>query len=194
MILSSSASWIDMLTTFSLQTDFDFLNRVTSPNTKPEVVLRRRCCHLKNRSDVITPLHVGRFGFLKGGLCGAGHNTPTKCRPGSLIFLKIWFNDKGIPTLRTTGPHPLTGATPPDRGQAPLQIIIEPPVSVVLSCFSGGRESLPVLWALLRTTRRFWAGNHSGTERGAPPGEWTPRLAVDALVRSDVDVPVGYDS
>jgi len=36
-------------TKFNLLIDFGLLKTATSPNTKPEVVLRRRGCHLENR-------------------------------------------------------------------------------------------------------------------------------------------------
>jgi len=38
-----------MSSKFGSQTDLDILKRVTSPNPKPEVVLRRRGCRLENR-------------------------------------------------------------------------------------------------------------------------------------------------
>jgi len=47
---------------FGLLIDVDLRKRVTSSNTKLEVVWSRRGCHLENVYDVITPLWVARFG------------------------------------------------------------------------------------------------------------------------------------
>jgi len=49
----------DMSTKFCLQTDFDIRKRVTSPNTKSEVVLSYRCRHLEIVHNVITSAAVG---------------------------------------------------------------------------------------------------------------------------------------
>ena len=47
---------------FGLLIDFDLLEAVTSTNTRPEVVSRRRGRHLENGYDVIFPQWVLRFG------------------------------------------------------------------------------------------------------------------------------------
>jgi len=46
---------------FGLRIDVDLRNRVTSSNTKPEVVLRRRGCHIEIVYDVIIPPQVARY-------------------------------------------------------------------------------------------------------------------------------------
>jgi len=51
-----------MSTKFSLHIDIDLRKRVTSLNTKPEVVLSHPCRHLQIVYDVITPQQVARFG------------------------------------------------------------------------------------------------------------------------------------
>jgi len=62
-----SAVGRDMSTKFGLQINFELLtfwgSTVTSTNTKPEVVLSRRDCHLENRYDVIILSRVARFGW-----------------------------------------------------------------------------------------------------------------------------------
>ena len=62
------------------------------------------------------------------------------------------------------------------------------------SCFSGGREPLPVLDRLLWTGAGQRAGDGRGAGRGSPPGESAARLAHTALVRPHVDVPVRDDA
>jgi len=51
-----------MLMKFGLRIDVDLRKRVTSSNTKPEVVWSRRGRHLEIVYDVITPPRVARFG------------------------------------------------------------------------------------------------------------------------------------
>jgi len=47
---------------FGLRIDVDLWKRATLSNMKPEVVLRHRGCHLKNRYNIIYPLMMDRFG------------------------------------------------------------------------------------------------------------------------------------
>jgi len=49
---------------FGLHLDFELRKRVTSSNTKPEIVLSHRCCHLEIVYDIITPQRVARFGGI----------------------------------------------------------------------------------------------------------------------------------
>jgi len=55
---------------FGLQIDFDLRNKVTSSNTKPEIVMSHRCRYLKIIYDVITPQWVARFGRNLVASCG----------------------------------------------------------------------------------------------------------------------------
>ena len=50
-------------TKFRLPTDFDLRKRMTLPNTKPDVVLRRRSCRLENRRHGHTQPWVVRYGW-----------------------------------------------------------------------------------------------------------------------------------
>jgi len=51
-----------MSTKFGLQINFDLRKKVTSSNTKQEVVLSYRCRHFEIVYDVITPQRMVRFG------------------------------------------------------------------------------------------------------------------------------------
>jgi len=65
----SAVNW-DMLTKFGMRIDFELRMRVTSSNTKPEVVLSHRCRHLEVVYDVIIPPRVARFGQKLVSWCG----------------------------------------------------------------------------------------------------------------------------
>jgi len=58
-----------MWTKFGRRIDFDLLKTVTSTNTKPEVVISRFGGHVKNRYNMITPLHMARYGWNFAGWC-----------------------------------------------------------------------------------------------------------------------------
>jgi len=59
----------DMSTNFGLLIHFDFLQAVTSTNTKPEVVLCSRFRHLENRYDVIFWHWIVQYGRSSATIC-----------------------------------------------------------------------------------------------------------------------------
>jgi len=64
--------------------------------------------------------------------------------------------------------------------------------SVIFARFSGRREPLHVCGDVLWTWPSDWAWDGCGAGRGAPPGESAARLDHNALVQTDVDVPVRH--
>ena len=82
-----SQPWIDLSTKFGLLVDFDLLKAVTSTNTKPEIVLSGRGCHLeKNRYDVIFLQWVVRYRWYLAGWCK--------------ITCRLWYSGR-LPVYRS---------------------------------------------------------------------------------------------
>jgi len=64
----SDVDWA-ITTKFGLSIDIDLLKWVTSTNPKPEVKLRVSVLHLENRSNIITPPKMVRFGGNSTAWC-----------------------------------------------------------------------------------------------------------------------------